>query len=153
MDIKLIVDVSLKDIQESLNKVLPRGIKIIDVTENGMKPKQISFARYQILLYSKDISNDDIECKMRELLSQEEIIVEKKTKSGIKPISIKEYLSDYELTKNKNDVCLSITLPAGSVKNINPSLILQALDKYKNICPLYDITRQNLYTKDGKQFI
>lgn len=154
MDIRLTQEMDFEIIKDRLNGSLPKGLKVLDVTEDGMKPKVITYARYKLTFsVIQDLTKDLIEQSITSLLNMNEIIIDKKTKSGIKPINIKEFIKEYSINTHEGYVELDVILPAGSVKNINPKLIIDALSKYKLIEPVYSITRLQLYDDKRQKFI
>ena len=89
---------------------------------------------------------------LRSLLAQDTIEVEKHSKKGVKLIDIKPQLGDYTLEKLEDCVQLVITLPAGSVNNVNPSLLVAALENSNNTEVYADITRLDVFDEEGKSF-
>ena len=88
-----------------------------------------------------------------ELLNKDEIPVEKKTKKkGIREIDIKQYLDKFKLERNIGGAVLNVTLPAGSVTNINPTLIQKAIERYYGIEVHFDVTKTDMYDKNLKSF-
>ena len=153
MDIRLIDEISFSEIKERLNSSLPSGIRIFDVTEPVMKAKEIAFSVFKIKITSDYISAEELYKIINELFNKEEIIVEKKTKKkGIKEIDIKQYLDIYKIERNIGGAILYITLPAGSVTNINPTLIQKAVERYYNIEINFDVIKTDMLNKNQKSF-
>lgn len=152
MDIKLIEDISNEDLIECLNSSLPIGIRITGVSEPVMHQKEIAFAMFNI---SAELPADNIDScfeKLNELLTSDEILVEKKTKKGIKTINLKDDIKEYSLNKSENKITLNIILPAGNTKNINPNLIFTAFKNKFNEKIYVEITRSKLYNINMKDF-
>ena len=149
MDIKLDQDIENQKIIQNLNLALPDGIEILAVTDPIMKASSIRYALFDISLSSEVLSIFDIKNRVVEMFSKESIIVEKKTKSGMKEINLKEYIGEYSINTDKDDVHIHIKLPAGSAKNINPNLIVKALD----LDVFTKITRIDAYSDKNEQFI
>ncbi len=153
MDIRLIEEFDLNSIKEKLNKSLPAGIRVFDITEPEMKAKEISYAVFNIRITSDSLSGDKVYDIVNELLSKDEVLVEKKTKKkGIKEIDIKPYLDNYKLERNIGGAVLNITLPAGSVKNINPTLIQKALERYYKVDVDFCVCKTDMLNKNLKSF-
>lgn len=153
------MDIKIKDVIdenktiELLNSFLPKGLKFYDITDPIMKGKDISYAKFKIILSSPDFSLESIKKNLDELLSIKNIIVEKKSKSGIKKIDIRPYINDYNIYIKDEGVNLDIILPAGNNININPMLIINELkSKLKNQI-FYDVLRCELMNKEMKPFI
>lgn len=152
MDMRLVEDMNFDEIVTRLNACLPKGIRVYKVTEPVMKPGKISHALFEMKLTSDDVALDKLYEALTDLFSKNEILIDKKTKSGIKEIDIKSALNDYTLNCENDFVKLLIKLPAGSSENINPSLIISALNKYYNIEVFADITRLDVFTSTGESF-
>lgn len=149
MDIRLVEDYSFEDIKQNLNKCLPIGIRVFDVTEPLMKAKEITYASFKIKLSCESISGDELYKLTDELLSRDEILVEKKTKKkGIKEIDIKPNFSNVKLERNIGGAILYCTLPAGSVTNINPLLLQKAFERYFELDVYFDVTKLEMFDKN-----
>jgi len=153
MDMRILDDdFKLIDIKNALNDCLPNGLEVIDVTYPVKKPGDISSAKFKMRLSSDDISAKELYAKLNELLDSNEILVDKKTKKGIKKIDIKEYFKDVKHYDTENDVVVRIVLPQGSTTNINPTLLVKALQEHYDIDVYYDITRVDAYDTEGRPF-
>lgn len=153
MDIRLTEEFDFELIKSKLNESLPRGIRIYDVTEPEMKAKEIAFSVFKIKISSENLSPDEIFSNLNELFEKGEVIVEKKTKKkGFKEIDIKPYLDNFKIERNIGGAILYITLPAGSVTNINPLLIQKAIEKYYNTDVYFDVIKTDMLNKNLKSF-
>ena len=152
MDVRLTEEYDFDDIKTNLNKCLPLGIRVYDVSEVEMKAKDISFAQFKIKMSCDEISNDTLLKYAEELFDKDEILVDKKTKKGIKEIDIKPYLDRVKLERNIVGVYLYVVLPAGSITNINPLLIQKAMNKYFDIDVFFDVTKTDMFDKNFKSF-
>lgn len=153
MDIRLVEDCDFIYIKEKLNDSLPEGIRVFDITEPQMKAKEISFAVFDIRITSDTLSGDKVFEIMDELLKKDEVLVEKKTKKkGIKEIDIKPYLNNFKLERNIGGAVLNITLPAGSVTNINPMLIEKAVERYYGVELDFSVIKTDMLDKNLKSF-
>lgn len=145
-------DFDIALIKDALNPCLPQGIEVIDVTLPVNKPSVISSAKFKLRLSSDNISVKELFSNVQELLSADSIMVEKKTKKGTKQIDIKEYFADAKFYDTDKDVVVRVILPAGSNVNINPSLFVTALAERYNIEVYSDITRVDVYDREGRPF-
>ncbi len=153
MDVKLLDDeFDLSRIPGMLNPCLPSGIRVFKAEEPVMKPGKIAYGRFKMLFSDDGVSSAEIVRAIKDLLALDEIIVEKKSKKTVKDVDIKPYLADYSVSPQICGAELDITLPAGSVNNLNPSLISAAIKKYMNIEPECRITRLCLYNDKGEVF-
>ena len=153
MDMRILDDnLKLDVIKDELNKCLPNGLSVFDVTEPKMKPGAIASAKFKMRLSCDEYSVEELYTKLQEMLSSDEILVDKKTKKGIKKIDIKEYFKDAKHYDTENDVVIRVTLPAGSTTNINPTLLVKAFFEKYSVEPCYDITRVDVFGEKGRAF-
>lgn len=130
LDFNLNEDMPYDEIRDKLNAVMPEGMKIISVAEQKLKITAITEASYSFSLVTDDADKlyDDI----RSLLAQPEILIEKKTKKGIKTVDIKPSIKVESCEKTENSVDMAIRLPAGTQTNFNPTLFIEALKNSGN---------------------
>lgn len=154
MDFRLLDDeTDLSLIPARLNACLPDGIRVFDCKEAVHKPADIDAALYEAVLTSDDISIEELYTSISALFDSEKIPVEKKTKKGFKTVDLKEYVRAYSLSLNEDAVTLSVTLPAGSTTNINPTLFISELENRSGAEIFYNISRKEIYTKEGVPFV
>lgn len=155
MDIKLTEDnICEKEIIDKLNASLPVGIRIFKVTDPIMKAGKITYAKFHMKMTCDTITLEELFFLFRNLFARETIEIEKKNKKGVvKTLDLKPDIGEYTLEKTDNDVTLEIILSAGSVQNINPTLLIAILEKENNIEINYDITRIDLYNEEMKPFV
>lgn len=125
LDFNLNEEMPYDEIRDKLNAVMPEGMKIIKVAEQKQKITAITEAEYSFSLVSDDTERlyGDIEA----LLGMPEILIEKKTKKGIKTVDIKPSIKVMRCEKNDRSVDMVIRLPAGTQTNFNPTLFIDAL--------------------------
>lgn len=153
MDVKLEDDnYSFEEIILNLNKCLPRGIQVFNVTEPVMKAGKIAYANFTLRIGDDKTSSHTVCAQLEELFSLDNIEIEKKSKKGLKTVNIKPNIKSYELSEKFDYAELNITLSAGSTDNVNPNLIITALEKYFSVSYDVDITRNDLYDSDMELF-
>lgn len=152
MDIRLLEDMPKEEIIHRLNDALPKDIRVYDVTEPQMKPGKIAYADYEIRYAADERDPRILKEELEALFAKDEILVEKKTKSGIKIIHLNDYLDKYKMTVEGHEVVLNIVLPAGSTENINPSLIGEAIEIYLGYSLYAVIIRSHLYDAEFHVF-
>lgn len=153
MDVKLEDDdYSYEEIITKLNNCLPKGLRFFNVTEPVMKAGEIAYANFTLKISYDKISSDKICSHLKDLFALKKIEIEKKSKKGIKIIDIKPGIKSYEVAENSDFAELNIILSAGSIDNINPNLIISALEKYFSESYYVDITRNELYNSDMELF-
>lgn len=153
MDVKLEDEnYSLEEIKTNLNNCLPRGLRVFDVTEAVMKAGKIAFASFSIKLSGDRLRSADICFDVNSLLSQDSIEIEKKSKKGLKTVDIKQGIKSFEVEERFDYAELNIVLSAGSSDNVNPNLLISALQSKTGVEYDVDITRNNLYNSDMELF-
>lgn len=149
MDIRLIDDgFSFEDLLKSLNAAAPEGIEFLRADTPVLPTKDIFFAEYELTF---DPENAPLYKKLKEFLSKESVICQKKDKKGrikefdiIPKIKRAEFLSDKAL----------LVLAAGNEGNLNPSLVLNAFFEETGTPPVFcTVKRIMLYDKDLKPFL
>ena len=155
MDFRVLDDnEDLSAIPERLNACLPDGIRVYHCAEAVHKAAAIESAKYDVTIEAMnegDISLKELKEKLTTFLALPEIIVEKKTKKGMKNVDLKPYILDFAM-KDGEDVSFTLTLPAGASLNINPNLLINALADYAGAELYASITRTGIFIKGGEAF-
>lgn len=132
MDFNITDDnMSFDEIKDRLNAVMPEGMRIISVAEQVKKITAITQAEYSFSLVADDLQS--LYGAVQELLNQPEILIEKKTKKGIKTVDIKPELEIVSCELTDSSVDMIIRLPAGTQTNYNPTLFIEALKKFREM--------------------
>ena len=153
MDVKLEDDdFSFEEIISRLNACLPRGIRVFDVTEAVMKAGKVAFASFTIKLSGDKLPSGAICKSVKELLGAERIELEKKSKKGVRTVDIKPGIKSCEITERFDFAQLDVVLSAGSSDNVNPNLLITALQKLTGAEYEADITRNDLFDADMRPF-
>ena len=152
MDIRLVDEISDEKLIADFNACMPAGVRAFAVTEPIMKAGKIAYARFNIKISSDDMNSRKVYEELTKLLSFDEIMIEKRTKSGIKTVDLKKSIKTYELKEMFDFAELDIVLSAGSTDNANPNLIITALEKQTEKSFYADITRIDLYNSDMELF-
>jgi len=155
MDFRLLDDGEDMDaVPARLNACLPEGLRVLRCSEAVHKPAAIASASYDIRIEpmnDNEISAKELYDQLSAFLAQPEIIVEKKTKKGMKNVDLKGYILACE-TEESDPVRLRLKLPAGGSLNINPALFITALEAYAGAALYADVTRTGIETQEGKPF-
>lgn len=125
MDFNLTEVMPLDAVRDALNAVMPEGMRVVSVAEQKLKVTAITNATYSFSLETEEPAAlyEDIQS----LLSQEEILIEKKTKKGIRTVDIKPDMKVEKCQMTDNSVDMELRLPAGTQTNYNPTLFFEAL--------------------------
>ena len=151
LDFNLNEDIPYDEIKDKLNAVMPEGMRIVKVAEQKQKITAIAKAEYRFSLISDDIENLFI--AVQELISNPEILIEKKTKKGIKTVDIKPDMEILSCEKAEKSIDISMYLPAGTQTNYNPTLFIEALKKTTEIpFEVHNIRRTAILCDDNSVF-
>lgn len=153
MDIRIVGDSTNEELFDMLKGSMPPGIDIISVNEPQYDPKHITFGEFDIL-FDTDKA-EELKKDIEDMLSKDELIVQKLGKKGrhkvLKDINLMEFIKDYKVSSMGERVKITLTLPAGSVTNVNPSLLADEIQKLHEGVS-YTIIRKKLMVEDGTTF-
>lgn len=151
LDFNLNEEIPFDEVRDKLNEVMPDGMKIVSAQAPKLKITAIAKAEYLIKLKCDDLqmlSND-----VARLLNSDEIIIEKKTKKGMKSVDIKPLTELVKCQYDDNVLDLTMRFPAGTQTNYNPMLFIGAL---KNLTKLqfetYSICRTGILCENNEIF-
>ncbi len=125
LDFNLNEDIPFDEIRDRLNAVMPEGMRIISVAEQKQKITAITEAEYSFSLVTEN--TEELFGDIQKLLAQSEILIEKKTKKGMKTVDIKPSIRIMSCDRSENSIDMAIRLPAGTQTNFNPTLFVEAL--------------------------
>lgn len=152
VDIRIVGDMTCEEIKERLNAVMPEGMRVEQAYLPFNKPAEIAWGEYEVTLDPADVSADDLYAA----LVSGELSCEKSGKSGgkkvIKTVNVSEYIKKFEIDR-ENGLVLKVTLPAGSVFNLNPTQLMQGVERYlgKSV-PVQRAVRTGLLCEDMSVF-
>lgn len=156
-EVSLVEDLEIPYFIRELNKVLPSGVTVLsaECINNDEKNimSRVYAATYIIdLVYPEDkISKlnkreiedlkDNYKKKMDEYLSQENILVLKKSKDRMERIDIRPQIIVYDFTLDRG---LEITVSTGSRDNLKPDTIMAGYREYINEDIKYNVKRTKI---------
>lgn len=150
LDIRVLDDdYDISTISEKLNAVCPPYITFFSVAEPVKKAGDVAAAEFNITFDDGgDIAED-----LNTFLSRESIVVLKKTKKGgEKEIEVGDKIKRFEITNLDGNTVLKITLPAGSVENLNPELFLNKFFEENGKYYCYVVNRTAILDLNEKLF-
>ena len=154
MDVRIEGDITNEGIFDLLKGAMPPGIEITDVTDPVHDPKVIALGEFDIL-FDTDKNAEALAGVIKDMLSQDSLIVQKLGKKGrhkvLKDIDLMEHIKSFKVGVLGERVKLSVTLPAGSTTNINPSLLADEIVK-NNEGASYTLVRKQLMLENGEKF-
>lgn len=158
MDIRIEGDITDEEIMNRLNAVLPEGVKILSASAPVYDAKEIEKALYFVKLIFKDAETSKGFAERAQTLAEgEELLAEKRGKKGhrkvMKQINLIDFIYDMKFSTAENIVNLQCVLAAGNTNNLNPTLLVETLEKEIGIeHEMEYIVRRKLITKDNKTF-
>ena len=150
-DLELNGDLDCQVVIDELNKAFPSGFKVLTCEKmehaKGLMAL-VKEATYEVAIaLSNNADNEAILKKINDEFAKDEIVVEKQGKSNqVEKVDIKPLIIDYKITSPKyNSIIVSVHCLAGSVKNLNPNLIVNAL---KNVLIEDEVEDYNIHRKE-----
>jgi len=150
LDIRVLDDdYDISVLPEKLNAVCPPYITFFDVAEPQKKAGDVAAAEFNITFDDNGVIAKDI----NDFLGRDSIVVLKKTKKGgEKEIEVADKIKAFSLENNDGNTKLKITLPAGSVENLNPELFLNKFFEESGKYYCYVVNRTAILDSNGKLF-
>lgn len=147
MDIRLTDEgMDLSAAAEMLRKQLPRDISVLEISEPRLGFDAIAYAEYEITLDSEEPGA--LWDMLDEIMSRDSVIVMKHGKKGDKEFDIKPHFKLLDKQIEPGTLKIKLRTSCSQEGSVNPSLLLEALKRYKNLEPYAQITRSGLLTKD-----
>lgn len=152
MDFNITEDISLEEVKERLNAVMPEGMGVVSVSEQKKKITEIAKAEYCVLIDAQN--TEELIAEFNNFMAQDEINVEKKTKKGIKTVDIKPAIEVVSIVADEGKVLLDMRLPAGTKTNYNPTLVIDAFREYaENTFEILKIKRTGILCENNEIFL
>lgn len=130
MKVGLVTELSEKEIAAELDKSMPPGFYVYNVRQ--VEGKEIDLTKIDMAEYITEIECEnpgDIDF----ILNQKELIVPKKTKSGVKDSDIRPHIFEIENIGFKDGIqILRMVISCGSQYNLKPETVVSAMEKYCN---------------------
>lgn len=156
MDIKINSYMNPEEIAKLLNLNFPKEMRVIDVYVPEQKLKNVVYIDHEIRIWSPNLTEGS--ASEIEKLFLTDVFVSKKTKSGEKQINVREYIHSFEANQDGDCLIINTIICAGSDKNLNPELIIEAIRKNTAIFSgdllkeRYSIRRKEMLTCDMTPF-
>lgn len=153
LDVRLEREMTEREIMERLNEELTEELAVTAVYPAERKFTDIAFARYEYALTLPDPAA----CaqRIREVLSDKELTLTKKSKSGEKEIVLRDYMRSLTVEPFAGGVRMTAVLAAGEGKVLTPEALIGALREKAGLfagdprTENYRILRRAFYLSDG----
>ena len=132
LDVILTEDMTPEDFIALVSPHLPEGVRIVEAFDLGVSNKSLTSAMraasYEARVkLSRPVSKDEIDNAIKELLSNE-IVIQKKTKGGIKPTDIRPMVFELKcICAEGNEARLEIRGALTASGGLNPEVLLGVL--------------------------
>lgn len=128
VDIRIVGDMTCEEIRDRLNAVMPEGLRVEEAYLPFNKPAEIAWGEYEVTLSGDEIT----ETELYDALVSGELTCEKSGKSGgkkiVKTVNVSEHIKRFSVAREQDTILLKVTLPAGSVFNLNPTQLMQSVE-------------------------
>lgn len=145
---------STQDMMDKINATMPEGVKVLDIVEleEGAKPSMSVVSASDYYIYKNDeCENEFLQQLISDIdsfMAQETIEIMKKTKSKQEMSDIKPGI--YKLERRDDGIYM--LLASGSVLNLKPELVVEALCKFTGVeYNRYDYMVHRLETYMGEK--
>jgi radical SAM-linked protein len=120
-DLELTCDEMPVNVKESLNEVLPTGIRVVEAypSSDGKKVSEIKFSKFEIFM-------DGGNAEQLSQVFNEPVYFEKKSKRGSKEVNALDYIKEISFVDCTEGVMCTCVLSAGD-DPLNPSYIVSIL--------------------------
>lgn len=146
MDIRLTENVDLAEAAHRLGEQLPKDIYVQEILEPEMGFDAVAYADYEIGMETENAGL--LAGMLEEILGRDSVIVMKHSKKGDKEFDIKPHFTLLDEQTGPGLLKIKLRASCSQEGSVNPSLLLEALKRYKNMEPYAEITRYRLLTKD-----
>lgn len=121
-------DYSEEEIVSTINGAFPSGYKIL--AAKRLEGKEIDLTKLDRAVYTVELEYEGY-ADIDRLLSNKELKVMKKSKSGVKESDIRPYIYSLEKIDDKDNVLtLKMCIAVGSTYNLKPQSVIDAMEKY-----------------------
>ncbi len=134
-----------------LQQVLPEGLKLLTAYEPVHKMGELAYVRYRVTLPSEQ--PELLLKQWQQFLEQPEVLVEKKSKRGIRTVDLLPQIDCQRAEVTEHAVIWEWMLSVGQPESVNPMLILTAFAEFAGISLEFpEICRCQLCTKEKTEF-
>ena len=120
----------------NLNNALTDGVVVLDAYEKGKKIGELSYLRSVISLEYDEGIPEGAENAVKQLLAAPEVIVEKKTKSGIQEQNISPMIHSVKIARRSENLLELNIMHCCQNPTLNPAQITISIEKYlPNMAP------------------
>lgn len=153
MDFRLDGEADLTEMPERLTKALPEGVEVSEVYEAERKITELKWLEAEGNFRYDELPDPEA---LRRFYAQQEIVISKKTKSGISDVDIVPGIKNIEIEANDTEPSSLRIHAVVSAQNptINPDLLAEALRQLRaDLAPVFvSFRRVNVYDEKMNRF-
>lgn len=155
MDFELAEGQDVPNLCRRLNEVMPAGVRITEIYENGMKIKELRYLRIAVTMeYDRGVDATASEA-IRALFAREALTFEKTTKSGaVVTQNLLEMMKDVSVIRQDDNTLRLECLISAQNPALNPVRITEAIEReLPDFAPDYSTVRRlEALTEEGTPF-
>ncbi len=130
MDAELEDDSQIEDLTSMMNSAVPEGIRFTDAWTPVLKPKELQFVRVRCsLIYDGGVRPDAVGA-VRQLFSRESIVIDRKTKSGVKSADIVPMISSVKAEQTDGNTLELDAVISAQNPTLNPTGLVTAVNTF-----------------------
>ena len=150
MKVGFVTDMSDSEIKDELNRSMPPGFTVYGVKR--VEGKEIDLTKINMAEYITEIECK-APCDIEKLLNEKELVVPKKTKSGVKDSDIRPHIFEIEkLDFSDGIMTVRMIVSCGSDYNLKPQTVVDAAAKYLDgFVPIFTISHRKRMLIDKKE--
>ena len=156
MDIQM-EEIDTSVIKDGLNGVMPNGLEILSVRELAEGEKNCA-AIIEAAIYEVELDRyiNGLSDKLTEIMTQDELTIERTSKRVTKEVDIKPDIYDIKDITEDGNSKLRMLIATGSQRNLKPDLVLEYIYRYLGMeLEKYKIKtlRLDLLKREGESFV
>lgn len=150
MKVGLVTEMTETEIAEELNGSMPPGFFVYGARK--LAGKEIDLTKINMAEYVTEIECEE-DCDIEKILGEAELVVPKKTKSGIKDSDIRPHIYELEKIGCENGIMtVRMIVSCGSTYNLKPETVVAAMEKYiDGFCPTFTASHRKRMLIDGRE--
>ncbi len=142
------------EIRERLNAALVEGVRVLEVYEEAAKIKHLAFLDCVVTLeYDNGVPGDAVS-RIQNLFSQPEVLVEKRSKNGVKDENIIPMIRSLTVSETDENTLELTARVCCQNPTLNPNQLTAAIEKFlPELAPdFYSCRRVEIYDTEEKIF-
>ncbi len=147
-------DFQAEEIKNRLNNAFPKGFKISAVVKTEGKEHDFSKLDRAEYIVETELKTAYIP-NVDDFLSNDKILVMKKSKSGVKESDIRPHIFKLKIIKTENKfLTFDMIVSAGNNYNLKPETVLEAIEKYQpQFVPIFSMSHRKAVLSGKNELI